>query len=128
MVFHAQHAVEDMMKDPNVEHMCEYMLLIDKVKNPLNLTTLWETATAHNYHDFSTVFTHDEYQGWPVILQTILDKQKDCASSTKENLQVIYYYCLSVVHLLLLLLIISLCLSGWFIWKYMAQIFLHPRL
>jgi hypothetical protein len=31
MVYHAQNAAKDMMNDPNVEHMCEYMLLIDKV-------------------------------------------------------------------------------------------------
>jgi hypothetical protein len=42
MIYHAQNAAKDMINDPNVEHMCEYMLLIDKVKNPLNMTAPWQ--------------------------------------------------------------------------------------
>jgi len=51
-----------------LRHMCEYMLLIDKVKQPEDIFDLWNTATAHNFHDMSAVFMHEGEEGWLLLL------------------------------------------------------------
>jgi hypothetical protein len=42
--------------------MCEHMLLLDKVKRPEEIHSLWNIATEHNYHNLSLVFTNENAQ------------------------------------------------------------------
>jgi len=89
-------------KAAHVPHTCEYMLLIDKVKDPGVMYALWEQASVgKTFHDFSEVFLHDSDAGWLNTLQTLavdetqcrLDHPdrvtalKDCIFETRRRLQ-----------------------------------------
>ena len=77
-----EHAAEN----GHVKHTCEYMLLIDKVKEPLHMYDLWNIASVeHHFHDFSEVFLHEGALGWANTLHTLaLDEQK-CRKEKKSG-------------------------------------------
>jgi len=50
-------------------HMCEYMLLIDKIKEPLDIFSIWNKATASEYQNFSLIFLFDKAKGWGYVLE-----------------------------------------------------------
>jgi len=67
LVYHASKAAEKLKghhSKARMLHMCEYMLLVDKVKEPPEMFDLWNTATATDYADFSPVFLKEGVQGW----------------------------------------------------------------
>lgn len=69
-------------------HVCEYMLLIDKVKDPEHMKGLWRaTRKASNYHDFSPAFLHEDHTGWMQIISAFeareLDRAADGAPSRR---------------------------------------------
>ena len=89
-------------KAAHVPHTCEYMLLIDKVKDPSVMHTLWDSASVgKSFHDFSEVFLHDNDGGWLNTLQTLAGEEtqcrldhpdratalKDCIFETRRRLQ-----------------------------------------
>lgn len=90
-------------KPAHVAHTCEYMLLIDKVKDPTVMRALWNaTASSASFHDFSEVFLHDGDIGWLATLHTLAEEEakcriehpdivseqsKDCIFETRRRLQ-----------------------------------------
>lgn len=89
-------------KNTHVQHTCEYMLLIDKVKDPVVMQSLWDsTSTGTAFHDFSEVFMHENDVGWLNTLQTLAVDEarckikypdratslKDCIFETRRRLQ-----------------------------------------
>jgi len=70
LVFHhpkAATVLRGLPPDP-IAHVCEAMLLIDKVKSPEDVTALWLAATGNAFVDYSEVFLHDKYLGWHALL------------------------------------------------------------
>ena len=49
-----------MATDPLLKHACEYMLLVDKVKDTAQMWKIYNATTAHrnSYHDFSPVLRY----------------------------------------------------------------------
>lgn len=76
-VVHGASAGENMAKNPLVPRMCDYVLLLDKVKEPLLIMKLWdltggtESMQPHKYIDFSPVFRGDGSDGWRPVLESI---------------------------------------------------------
>jgi len=67
LVYHASKAAEKLKEHhgkARMQHMCEYMLLVDKVKEPPEMFDLWNSATGTDYEDFSPVFLKEGVQGW----------------------------------------------------------------
>jgi hypothetical protein len=67
LVYHSHDAFHQLEKSQGklkLKHMCEYMLLIDKVKDTSDMFTMWNTATSHDFHDFSPVFLLNREKGW----------------------------------------------------------------
>lgn len=62
----------------HVRHTCEYMLLIDKVKDPDMMHTLWDAFSEHTYHDFSEVFLHEGDAGWLQTLEGLAAENVEC--------------------------------------------------
>lgn len=89
LIFHHWNAADVMLKrEPDhAKHMCEYMLLVDKVKDTTQMNALWTlSANASQLHDFSPLFTHDGLEGWHQMFLNFADYQSACnsnASSTK---------------------------------------------
>ena len=66
--------------------MCEYMLLIDKVKEPSENYMLWNTATETDFQDFSPVFIKDKELGWLDVLQAYEEAEAlACQSGVHSN-------------------------------------------
>jgi hypothetical protein len=63
---------------PMMEHMCEYTLLVDKIKDPSAFFHLWSLATAHNYHDFSPMFLNDNIVGQGIMMKMLDTQEKTC--------------------------------------------------
>eukprot|EP01038_Epipyxis_sp_PR26KG_P008517 gene8517-11514_t len=60
-------------------HMCEYMLLIDKIKNPSQIHHLWNMSImSRNYHDFSNVFRYDNSTGWLLTMNQLAQEEIEC--------------------------------------------------
>lgn len=60
-------------------HLCDYMLLIDKVKQADSMHTLWQSMTGfHHFHDFSKVFMHNKNAGWQETLQGLRKEEEQC--------------------------------------------------
>eukprot|EP00605_Chrysophyceae_sp_TOSAG23-4_P002346 GSChrysophyteH1.ASY1.ANO1.2594.1 assembled CDS len=78
LVYHGSDAAPHLLRDHGAErskHMCEYMLLIDKVKNDSEHYLLWNTATESNYQDYSPVFLKDKEEGWLDVLSHFEEKE-----------------------------------------------------
>ena len=62
---HSSSAIKDIfdVQGSMVCHVCEYMLLIDKVKQPQDHFLVWNQATKTDFPDFSAVFLQDEEKG-----------------------------------------------------------------
>jgi hypothetical protein len=88
MIMHHHRAGELLLKDDNIAHMCEYMLFIDKVKDVDIMHSLWNKSTADPpiYHNFSTVLTRDYHQGWPILRQSLDDKERECVNETRPEI------------------------------------------
>jgi len=70
-VYHASNAAEKLKKHQGkarMQHMCEYMLLVDKVKEPPEMFELWNSATAVDFADFSPVLLEEGVIGWLEVL------------------------------------------------------------
>ena len=88
MIMHHHRAGEVLVKDDNVARMCDYMLFIDKVKDAEIMHVLWNKSTADppTYHNFSTVLTHDYHEGWPLLRQSLDNKEHECANETRPEI------------------------------------------
>lgn len=65
----------------HVRHTCEYMLLIDKVKEPRVMYDLWNVAAVENqFHDYSEIFRHEGDTGWLLTLQLLAQEEAECVS------------------------------------------------
>jgi hypothetical protein len=64
---------------PHARHTCEYMLLIDKVKEPSVMYDLWNIAAVeHAFHDYSEIFLHEGDAGWLQTLQLLANEEEAC--------------------------------------------------
>jgi len=70
--------LEETVPASKVHHLCEYMLLIDKVKDVGDMFELWNRLTANHYHDFSAVFLHENVSGWRKTLKLLVDEEEEC--------------------------------------------------
>ena len=52
-----------------LQHVCEAMLLVDKVKRADEVRLLWAGATGSAFVDYSDVFVHDGLEGWVKLLE-----------------------------------------------------------
>lgn len=52
----------------STRHICERILLVDKVKEPSEMFALWNTAVGDDFRDFSEVLMHDKHYGWYALL------------------------------------------------------------
>ena len=77
--------LEETVPLSKVPHLCEYMLLVDKVKEPQNMYELWNRLTGNRYHDFSEVFLHEGDRGWRSTLQALLEEEKRCRESLSSS-------------------------------------------
>lgn len=68
-----------------VPHLCEYMLLVDKVKEPRDIFELWNRLIGNRYHDFSNVFLHDGVNGWHQVLHELAVEEKECREKMMER-------------------------------------------
>ncbi len=68
-----------------MRHMCEYMLLVDKVKKPADMFDLWNTATAVDFADLSAVFLEDEGLGWLHVLERVEQQEAAACKATKSK-------------------------------------------
>ena len=69
----------------HVQHMCEYMLLIDKIKTPRDMFELWNSATFNKYHDMSDVFLHSGVTGWLKLIEKFEKKEaEECVEYHNE--------------------------------------------
>jgi hypothetical protein len=60
-----------------VEHMCESMLLVDKVKEPAQMNRLWMHARQHQqYPDLSPAFLFEDARGWMQVLEAFEKTQQ----------------------------------------------------
>ena len=69
-----------------VGHICEYLLLIDKVKSPVITHSLHKAATGHHYRDFSPVFSADGLAGWNQLFTEYSYMQQCFDSSESGNM------------------------------------------
>lgn len=77
-------------------HVCEYMLLIDKVKEPSLMHLLYNNSVRfpQHYHDFSDVFTHDKAAGWHSTLDKLQTEEKRCEVAHHNVSDVPTLFCL----------------------------------
>lgn len=69
-----------------MQHMCEYMLLVDKVKEPPEMFELWNTATAVDFADFSPVLLQEGFAGWLEVLARWEERERAaCAAGLVRN-------------------------------------------
>jgi hypothetical protein len=89
LVYHGKEAQKHLFRDQSqdrIGHMCEYMLLIDKVKEPSENYMLWNTATETDFQDFSPVFIKDKELGWLDVLQAYEEAEAlACQSGVHSN-------------------------------------------
>lgn len=83
LIFHHREAGDILLRDEEksqirTNHMCEYMLMIDKVKSVTTMFDLWNKALAHHYHDFSPVFTQDGFDGWRDVMKVFQEDEETC--------------------------------------------------
>jgi hypothetical protein len=82
LVFHNSDAMEALLKDHStrqIYHMCEYMLLIDKVKSPELMTYFWNKAAISNhFHNFTSVFINDDFLGWSSTIKQLQEEEEYC--------------------------------------------------
>jgi hypothetical protein len=71
LVLHHPKAATVLARKLNASHLahaCEALLLVDKVKEPLEVFHLWNSATGNAFSDFSAVFMWDRMRGWAALL------------------------------------------------------------
>lgn len=98
LIFHHHGAHSALLKNPHkhrAQHLCEYMLLIDKVKEPYMFYDLWNSATSDHYHDFSELFfAEDSYLAWKSILQRLDEEERACQKRSNATASQFVYPCL----------------------------------
>lgn len=79
LIYHSSTASETLLggKDLMVPHICEAMLLIDKVKSPHDMFSLWNQAVGDRYLDFTSIFLHDGPLGWKSWLEDLQHQLED---------------------------------------------------
>lgn len=74
------------ISNEQVQHICEYMLFIDKVKEPSTMVSIWDhTKDAHSYHDLSQVFLSTNESGWLETLKTLAIDEQQCIIASKST-------------------------------------------
>lgn len=81
LIFHHGSAGSNVLADNMVEHLCEYVLLIDKIKDPSEMHKIWKLATATTFHDFTMIFTQDALEGWKEMIKKIDTQERTCYES-----------------------------------------------
>jgi hypothetical protein len=80
--------------------MCEYILFVDKVKDPHVMTALWNSTTGvrNEYRNYTEVFVHDEGDGWVNIingynkLNGLYTKDRQLRASAPPDANMGYFY------------------------------------
>ena len=90
LVFHHREAGDILLRNEAAskiksDHVCEFMLLIDKVKSSQTMYELWNRAVPHHYHDFSPVFLNDGYDGWKEVIKMFVEEETSCRNWAKRN-------------------------------------------
>jgi hypothetical protein len=88
--FHHRDAGEILLRDEQqsklrLNHVCEYMLTIDKVKSVDTMYALWNGALGHSYHDFSAVFLQDGFDGWKDVMRGFREEEDTCRRWWNRN-------------------------------------------
>jgi len=60
-----------------VEHMCEFVFVIHKVQAH-DIDFMWDNATAHDYHNMTSVFIMTGTGGWHEMIRVIKEKESNC--------------------------------------------------
>ena len=88
-MYHASKAAEKLKErhgKARMKHMCEYMLLVDKVKEPPEMFELWNSATAVDFADFSPVLLEEGVNGWlDVLARFEKTESAACAAGLLRN-------------------------------------------
>lgn len=77
-------------------HVCEYMLLIDKIKETSTMQMIYNNTNKveQHYHDFSSAFLHDKGLGWHDVLVKLNDEERECEKKLANLTDIPPYYCL----------------------------------
>jgi len=82
IVYHHAHAMK-MLIHLNYtlrSHICNRMMFIDKIKDPLAIEYLWaisiKNTNTSNYFNLTQVFNHDGAEGWKILLDDYNRKEK----------------------------------------------------
>lgn len=67
-------------------HLCEYMLFVDKVKEPEAMHKIYNlTHQQRHYHDFSAVLATDVQSGWQETLEELRREETDCRTRLADS-------------------------------------------
>lgn len=66
-------------------HLCEHLLLIDKIKDPEEMQHIYQHATANHYYNYSSVFLHDGDEGWAEVVRRYDSDDKQCRRQWESN-------------------------------------------
>lgn len=82
LIMHHNRASTVLLKDEKpdrVPHLCEHMLLIDKVKEPADMQALWLYASlGTHFYDFSALFFDFDNSAWAAVLKDLIEQEKQC--------------------------------------------------
>lgn len=105
LIFHHPHAGELLLNKNEtsseyLSHMCEYILFVDKVKDPHVMTALWNSTTSvkNEYKNYTEVFIHDEGDGWVNIingynkLNGLYTQDRQLRASAPRDAHMGYFY------------------------------------
>jgi hypothetical protein len=86
VILQEEQNVKDFAPNPeHIKHTCEYMLMIDKVKEPHHMFDLWSRASQeHQFHDFSEVFLYEGDEGWLRTLKQLALEEEECKKKKAE--------------------------------------------
>jgi hypothetical protein len=85
LIFHTRDAMDALMKQHptrQIYHMCEYMLLIDKIKSPELMIYFWNNAAISNhFHNFTSIFLSEYGTGWVPAIKQLEEEEKKCENN-----------------------------------------------
>ena len=72
IVYHHAHATKMLLSNrTKLCDICNHMMFIDKIKDPLAIEFIWFLTNNNNtirYFNYTPVFTHDGAEGWKILL------------------------------------------------------------
>lgn len=93
LVFHHHSASNVLLvEEPaqRIRHLCEYLLLVDKIKHPQTMYELYNASCAsmegkETFHDFSDLFFYNSKYGWDIALFKLQQDEQECQTEFKEE-------------------------------------------